>query len=171
MEPGRGEGCSSSQRRGSAAPREDKVSSPDDNSLHMSTTPATRRRKWRSPGSISPRKVWKPQPHWLVAKWLGLMEQAGGEVCPSGHGRGCAAHVKVNHPRIRNSFISLKFRQTGNQDGDPTGRYRPTRCGNPNSGATLLIGVREASEPQPIVDVRSSASSLTVINYCTATGF
>ena len=51
----------------------------------------TRGRKRRSPGSIPPRKVWKPQPNWLVANWLRLMESARGEGCPSGQRRGPAA--------------------------------------------------------------------------------
>ena len=50
------------------------------------------------PRSIPPRTVWKPQPNWLVADWLGLMEPAGGEGCPSIQGRGCAAHGNVKVP-------------------------------------------------------------------------
>ena len=38
----------------------------------------------------------------------------------------------------------------------------------PTKGTPLLNGVREASGPRPL-GVRSSASSLTVIEYCTAT--
>ena len=66
-EPARGESCPSGQRRGYAAPGEDSIVSPEENSLHISTLPTTRGRKRRSPGSVPPRMVWKPQPHWLVA--------------------------------------------------------------------------------------------------------
>ena len=72
MEPARGESCLSGQRRGPATPGEDKLPSPGQKSFHISTTPTTRGRKRRSPGSMTPRKVWKPQPTWLVANWLGL---------------------------------------------------------------------------------------------------
>ena len=90
MEPARGESYTSGQRQRPAAPGEDKVLSPDDNSLHTSTTPTTWGRKQRSARSIPPRRVWKPQPHWLVADWLRLMEPARGESCPSGQRRGPA---------------------------------------------------------------------------------
>ena len=53
-------------------------------SISLQLTPTTWGRKWGSPGSIPPRTVWKPQPHWLVADWLGLMEPARGESCSSG---------------------------------------------------------------------------------------
>ena len=63
MEPARGESCPSNKRRGLAALGEDWISSPDQKSFHISTIPTTRGRKQRSPGSILPRTVWKPQPH------------------------------------------------------------------------------------------------------------
>ena len=50
------------------------------------STPATRGRKRRFSGSIPPCTVWNTKPHWLVADWLGLMEPAAGEGCPSGQG-------------------------------------------------------------------------------------
>ena len=89
MEPAGGGGCPSGQGRGYAAHGEVKVPSPD---------PATRGRKRRSPESIQPRRVWKPQPHWLVTDWLGLMGPARGESCPSGQRRGPAA-VSYTHLR------------------------------------------------------------------------
>ena len=91
MEPARDESCPSGQRRGSAAPGEDKCLSPDQKSSYISTTPANRTGKRRSPGSVPFRTAWKPQPHWLVADWLGLMQPARGESCPSGQRRGPAA--------------------------------------------------------------------------------
>ena len=91
MEPARDESCPSGQRRGSAAPGEDKCLSPDQKSSYISTTPANRTGKRRSPGSVPFRTAWKPQPHWLVADWLGLMQPARGESCPSEQCRGPVA--------------------------------------------------------------------------------
>ena len=36
------------------------------------------------------------------------------------------------HPLIRNPSISVILQQTVAENGDPLGRYRPARCGNPN---------------------------------------
>ena len=91
MEPACVESCRSGQRRGSGRFGEDKFPSPDQKPFHTSTTPTNRGRKRRSPESIPPRAVWKPQLHWVVADWLGLMEPARGESCPSGKRRGPAA--------------------------------------------------------------------------------
>ena len=130
MESARGESFRSGQRRGPVALAEDKfyprIINP---SISLQLTPTTWGRLRESPGSILPRTVWKPQPHWLVADWLGLMEPAGGEGCLSCQGRGCATHGEIEVPSPdQNPSISLQFQQTGNQDGDPTGRYRPTQC-------------------------------------------
>ena len=46
---------------------DDMPSSPDEKSFNILITPTSRGRKRRSPGSIPPRTVWKPQPHRLVA--------------------------------------------------------------------------------------------------------
>ena len=46
----------------------------------------------------------------------------------------------------------------------------PHSVETPTQGTPLLIGVREASGPHPM-GVKSSASPLTVIKYCTATCF
>ena len=42
------------------------------------------------------------------------------------------------HLRIKNLSIHLQLQQPGSQDGDPPGRYRPTRRGNPNSGYAIV---------------------------------
>ena len=107
MEPARGEGCPSGQRRGPAAPGEDRVLSPDHKSFNISTTLTTWGRKRGSPGSILPRTVWKPQRHWLIADWMGLMEPVGGDGCPSGQGRGCAAHGEVKVPSPDQKFFHI----------------------------------------------------------------
>ena len=74
----------------------DRVSSPYQKSFHISTTPTTLGQKRRSPGSIPPRRVWKTQPHLLVADWMKLMEPARGESCPSGKRQGSAAPREDN---------------------------------------------------------------------------
>ena len=84
MEPMHGKSCLSGQRRDPAIPGEDKESSPDQKSFHISTNPMTWGRKRRSPRSIPPRTVWKLEPHGPVVDWLGLMEPARGESCLSG---------------------------------------------------------------------------------------
>ena len=98
MEPARGERCPSRQRRGPAAREEDKVPSPDQKSFQIFTNPTTRGRKWRSHGSIPPRTVWKLQPHWLIADWLGFMRPARGESCFFGQRRDRAAHGEDKVP-------------------------------------------------------------------------
>ena len=150
MEPVRGESCPSGQRRDPAAPGKDRVFSPDQKSFHTSTTNANNvGSKMGIPGSILLRTVWKPQPHWLVADGLGIMEPAGVEGCLSCQGRGCAAHGEVKvQSADQNSFLISTTSTNREQDGDPTGRYRPTQYGNPNSGTPLSIGVREASGPR-----------------------
>ena len=106
MEPARGESsCSSGQRRGPATPGEDRFPSTDQKSFRISTTSATRGREQRTPRSIPPRTVWKPQPHWMVANWRGLMGSARGESCPPGQRRGLAAPVEDKFPSAdQNSF-------------------------------------------------------------------
>ena len=62
-QPARGDSCLSGQRRGPATPGEDRVSSPEQKFFHTSTNPTTGGHKRRSPASIPPHRVWKPQPH------------------------------------------------------------------------------------------------------------
>ena len=78
LESAHGESFSSGRRRGPVAPGENRFPPSNHNSFLISTSPTTGRRKRRSPGSIPPRTAWKPQPHGLVADWLGLMEPARG---------------------------------------------------------------------------------------------
>ena len=83
----------------SPPPGEDKAPPPDQKSFHTPIPPTNRGRKRWFTGSIPPRTVWKPQPHWLIADWLGLMGSArgeSGESCPSGQRRGPAAPGKDN---------------------------------------------------------------------------
>ena len=95
---------------------EDGVPSPAQVSFHTSTTPTTRGRKRWSPGSIPPRTVWKPQPHWLIADWLGLMEPARGESCPSGQRRGPATRGRYGPISDQKSFHISKFNHQGTKN-------------------------------------------------------
>ena len=161
MEPARGKSCPSGQRRGPAAPGEDKFLSPDQKYFRISTTPTNRGRKRRSPGSIPPRRVWKPQPHRVIADWLGLMEPARSESCPSGQRRGPAEPGEHNfQSRIRYPSISLQLQHPGDENADPLGRYRPAGCGNPSPTGWLLIGwgswSQRAARVTPLANVKVS---------------
>ena len=95
-----------SQRAGRVAPRANvnvpphpgRMSShpPTKKSFPICTTPTNRGRKCTPPRSIPPRTVWKPQPHWHLADWLGLMEPARRESCPSGQRQRSAAPGEDN---------------------------------------------------------------------------
>ena len=45
-----------------------------------------------------------------------------------------------SHPRVTNPSINVQLQQTGDESGDPSGRYRSARCGNPKPTGSLLIG-------------------------------
>ena len=121
MEPARGERCPSGQRRGPAAPGEDKFPFPGQKSVHISTTSTTRGRKRRSPGPIPPRRVWKPRPNWVIADWLGLMGPERGESCPSGQSRGPAApgEDKFKFPVKKSVHISTPPTTQGRERTSP----------------------------------------------------
>ena len=72
--------------------------SPDHKSFQLSITLTNQRRKRRSPWSTPPGAVLKPQPHWLIADWVVLMESAGGESFPSGQRQGHAATGEDEFP-------------------------------------------------------------------------
>ena len=55
---------------------EDKVPFPDEKSCHTSTSLTNRGEKRRSSESIPLRTVWRSQPLWLIADWLGFVEPA-----------------------------------------------------------------------------------------------
>ena len=139
MEPARGESCFSGQHRGPAVPGEDRVLSPHQKSFHISTTNSNNLgSKTGIPGAILPHTAWKPQPHWLLIGWGSWSQRAARVAAPAKAEVAPSTGRLRSHSRIRHPFISLQFHQTGNQDGDPTGRYRPTQRGNPNSGLSLI---------------------------------
>ena len=121
MQPARAESCPAGQRRGPATPGEDKLPSPDQYFFHISTTPTTQGQKRRSPGSMPPRKVWKPQPNWLVADWLRLMEPARRESCLSEQRRGPATpgEDRVSSPELKSFHVSTTQTTWGRKRGSP----------------------------------------------------
>ena len=108
-----------------APPGRDTVPSPDQKFFHTSTTPTNRGRQRWSSGSIPPRTVWKPQPHWLIADWLGFVSHRHPESIRS-------------HPRNKTPSLYLRLQLIGDESGYPPGRYRPVRCENPNCGYTIV---------------------------------
>ena len=100
LEPTRGKGCPSGQRRAPAAPGEDMFSSTSQKSSHISTTPTTRGCYGNTAGLIPPHRVGKPQSHRPIADWLGFLESARGENCPLGqHGPAAAGEDTFPSPR------------------------------------------------------------------------
>ena len=120
LEPTRGEGCPSGHHRGHAPPGKDNIPSLGQHSFHTSTTRTTRSRKEISAGATPPCRVWKPQSHWPIADWLGLLEPARGEGCRSGQRRGHAApgENKLSSPRQNPIHISITP-TTREVNGDP----------------------------------------------------
>ena len=133
MEPARGESCPSGQRRGRAAPGGETFPSPGQKYFHTCTTPTTRGQKRRSPGSTPPRRVWKPQPRWVIVDWLELMEPAHGEGCSSGQRRGPAAPGGDKFPSPDQKYFHICTTSTtwGRKRRSP-GRCLPAGCESPN---------------------------------------
>ena len=98
----------------------------------------------------------------MVADWMGLMEPAGDKGCPSGQGRGRAAHGEVNVPSPDQKSFYICTIPTNPEPGTKTVIPRvdtaPHGVETPTQGPPLLIEVREASGPHPM-GVRSPASS------------
>ena len=138
IEAGRVESCLSGQHRGPATPRVDRVFPPDLSIFHLSSVSTTRDESADCPGRYPHHKVWQPHPNWLFGHWLRLMGRARGKSCPSGQRRGLAAPEEDTFSsRVRNPSISLQLQQSGDENTNPAGRYRPRRCGNPNPTGRL----------------------------------
>ena len=92
-------------------------------------------------GSIPSFRMWKPQPHWVIANWLGFMESVRGESCPSSQRRSPAAPGEDKFLYSGQKPFHFSTTSTnGDETADPPGRYRPERCGNPNPTDRLLMG-------------------------------
>ena len=111
MESVRGKSFPSGRRRGSAAPGEDKVLSPDHTSFHISSTPTTGGRKQRSHRMIAPRTARKPQPHCLISVGLVLMGSPRGESFLSDQSQSLATHNgrRSSHSRLSKTLKSLQL--------------------------------------------------------------
>ena len=133
-----------------AAPREDLDPSPVQTSFRISTTPTSWERKSISPGSTSPRTVWKPQSHGPIAERLGSVEQPqpGEDRAPfpfdppqSRRTRGGLSLIPGSEilPYVHNS-------DTRGRKSSSPGRvlpctvWKPAQCGNPNPSGRSLIG-------------------------------
>ena len=103
----------------------------------------------------APHGVGTPTQLRLVADWLGLMEPARGETCPSGKRRGSAAPGEdtVISPDQKSVPISTTNSNNLAEDdnGGPPGRYCSARCRNPNHTFWLLIGWGSCSQRAAIV--------------------
>ena len=83
----------------------------------------------------------KPQCHWPIDDWLGLLDPPRGEDCVSGERRGPTAPGEDNFPSPgQKSFHISTSPNTRRRKPDLSGRYRPARCGNPSPTGRLLIG-------------------------------
>ena len=88
----------------------------------------------------------EPQSHWLRAPPPPVLGQSGGEaratgVAPRGNPTISPYPGKIGpHPRFRNPSKHLQLRQPSDENGDPPGRNRLARCGNPNPAGRSLIG-------------------------------
>ena len=134
IKPAGGEGCPSGQRRGLAAPAEETFPSTGKKSFHISTTATTRGRTEKSPGSIPPHRVGKPQSHWPIADWLGLLEPAWARVAPRANAVVPPQLGRIrSHPQVRNLSISLQFQQPGAVQKKSRGSIPPHRVGKPQS--------------------------------------
>ena len=127
LETACGESCDLGQHRRLAKPGKDKFPSPGQKSFNIGTIATNRGRERRSPGSIPPRRRWKPHPHWVVANLRRLMEPARGQSCPSGQRRHPAALRIRFYSRMRTPSITLQLQLPANENIDRPGRYRPAR--------------------------------------------
>ena len=141
LEPSRGEGCRAGKRRGPASPGDNTFLSPCQTPIHISTTPTTRGRKRRSPGSVPPRKVWKPQFHWPIADWLRFLELSAAKIAFRANAAVPPHLERISpHPQVRNHPISQQLQQPEAAKKNLPGRYRSEGYGNPSPTGRLLIG-------------------------------
>ena len=76
--------------------------------------------------------MWKRQPHWVIAFWMGLLEPKRGESCPLGQRRGPAARGedKVPSPGQKTLHISKTPTTRGQKCRSP-GLIPPQRVWKP----------------------------------------
>ena len=94
--------------------------------------------------------------HWLVADWLRLVEHAA-RVAPRDNVEVPPHPGRIrSHLRIRNSSKYLQIERPGDDNGDPSGRYRPARCGSSNPTGRLMAGWCSSSQRAAIVALRAN---------------
>ena len=112
------------------------------------------------PRVLPPRTIWKPQPHWLVTNWPGLMEPTRDESCPSGQCRVPTAPRDGEFPSPgQKSFLHLyNFNNPRTKTEISRVYTAPHGVETLTQGTPLLllIGVREASGLHPIVATSSA---------------
>ena len=102
----------------------------------------------------------EPQSHWPRAPPPPVLGQSGGEARAAGVAPRRNPTISPHtgsigpHPRFSNPSIHLQHRQRGDENGDPPGRNRPARCGNPNTAGRSLIGWGSKIKPAPPGDDR-----------------
>ena len=135
----RTECCPPGQLRSPAAPGEDRVSSPDKESFYECTI--------RNPGDASgdPAGRYRPERrgNLPVTAWLlidrGSWRQRATRVAPLANFEDLSHPETIwSHHQMRNPSTSSNLRHPGDGNGDPSGRLRPARCGNPNPTGWLL---------------------------------
>ena len=129
----------SGQRRGPAPPGEDNASS---RTINLSIPPQFQQTGDENDdptGRYRPARCGNPNPiGWLLIDW-GWWNQCTSRVAPRANVEVAPLTGRIlYHPRIRNPLISLQLQRTRDHEGDPTGRYRPTWCGNPKLGYTIV---------------------------------
>ena len=126
MEPARGGSCPSGQCRGLASSGDDKSPSPDHKSFHKYAIPTPRGRKRLSLGSV------QPPTRCFIVDQLGLVKPARVRVVRRGKFEVTPHQRRTGfHPRIKNRSIHARIQHSRGKNGDPSGRYRLARCGNP----------------------------------------
>ena len=110
-----------------------------------------RGQKRRSLGSILPYTVRKPQPHWMIADWLGLMKPACGESWPSRQRRGPAAAGEYKVPSLSNSDKPGTKTVIPRVDTIPNSEKTPTppggcRLGGAHGASASTVAARDNVE-------------------------
>ena len=102
----------------------------------------------------------EPQSHYPRAPPPPALGQSGGEaraagVAPRGNPT-ISPHTGMigPHPWFSNPSVHLQLRLSGDENGDPPGRNRPARCGNPNPAGRSLISWGSKMKPAPPGDHR-----------------
>ena len=116
------------------------------------------------PAFSEPKSNWPRRP--LSDQGRGAARAAGGAprgnpTIPTHPGR------RGPHPRPRSPSLYLQLRQLADEDGDPPGRHRRARCGNPNPTDRLLIAWGSRIKPTLAGDNGVPSSDHKSFHTCT----